>query len=567
MSWRKHFKIWDPQAEQTNAGPRGGGSTLSSKFASWLQDVYTGQPNRVERYVQYDQMDQDSEVNAALDTIAEFCTQADDDTNLPFRVMWKEDPTESESKIVQESLKKWCAINKMDQRIFRIFRSAIKYGDHFFLRDPETFELYWVNPTDVKRAVINEAEGRAVEQYVIANIHPNLGMKVATKPIDNVNTLANSNVTNAAGPFSVASGYSKPNQGIGEIAISGEHVLHVSLNEGLDASWPFGPSILDSVFKIYKQKEMLEDAIIIYRVQRAPERRVFYIDTGNLPSHQAMAFVERVKNEIHQRRIPSRSGGSATMDASYNPLSIMEDFFFAQTADGRGSKVEVLPGGQNLGEIDDLKFFTNKLFRGLRIPSSYLPTGPDDTAVQFTDGRMGTALIQEFRFNRYCRRLQGLVAPYIDKEFKTFMKHRGVNIDSSSFDLDMLEPQNFSSYREIEINNARAAVFTQLAEIPYLAHRFKLKKFMGLTDDEILENEKLWREENDEDHANNEDESADFGATGLKGPSDSDLDLSGGLDLGPIEGEPGAEGAPPTAGAAPGGAPAPAPGGATPPAA
>ena len=545
-SWRKHFKIWDPETELKGSG-RGASSGSSAKFASWLQEVYTGQPNRVERYIQYDQMDQDSEINAALDTISEFCTQSDIDTNLPFRVMWKEDPTESESKIVAESLKKWCAINKMDQRIFRTFRNAIKYGDHFFLRDPETFELYWVNPTDVKRAVINEAEGRAVEQYVISNIHPNLANKVATKPIDNVQTLASAATTNAAGPYSTPSGYAKPGSQGGEVAIDGEHVLHLTLNEGLDASWPFGGSILDSVFKIYKQKELLEDAIIIYRVQRAPERRVFYIDTGNLPAHQAMAFVERVKNEIHQRRIPTRAGGGTALDASYNPLSIMEDFFFAQTADGRGSKVEVLPGGQGLGEIDDLKFFTNKLLRGLRIPSSYLPTGPDDTAVQFTDGRMGTALIQEFRFNRYCRRLQGLVAPYLDKEFKTFMKHRGVNIDSSSFDLDMMEPQNFSGYREIEINNARAAVFTQLAEIPYLAHRFKLQKFLGLTDDEILDNERQWKEENAGTEAAGDEESAGFSATGLKGPGESDLDLSGGLgaELAPEEGE--AEGAAPPA--------------------
>ena len=452
-SWRKHFKIWEPETELSGNG-RAAGTGSSAKFASWLQEVYTGQPNRVERYVQYDQMDQDSEINAALDTIAEFCTQAESDTNLPFRVMWKDDPTESESKIVQESLKKWCAINKFGQRIFKTFRNSIKYGDHFFLRDPETFELYWINPTDVKRAVINEAEGRSIEQYVISNIHPNLAAKVATTPIDNVQTLASQAASGSAGLYSSSGNFTASGTQGGEVAIDAEHVLHLTLNEGLDASWPFGASILDSVFKIYKQKELLEDAIIIYRVQRAPERRVFYIDTGNLPAHQAMAFVERVKNEIHQRRIPTRSGGGTALDASYNPLSIMEDFFFAQTADGRGSKVEVLPGGTGLGEIDDWKFFTNKLLRGLRIPSSYLPTGPDDTAVQFTDGRMGTALIQEFRFNRYCRRLQGLVAPYLDKEFKTFMKHRGVNIDSSSFDIDMLEPQNFSGYREIEINNA-----------------------------------------------------------------------------------------------------------------
>ena len=557
--WKKHFKIWEPEKELGKSG-QGGGAASSSKFASWLQEVYTGQPNRTDRYTQYDQMDIDSEVNAALDTISEFCTQSDAETNLPFRVIWKNEPTESESKIVGESLKKWTAINKMDQRIFRIFRSAIKYGDHFFLRDPETFELYWVNPIDVKRAVINEAEGRAIEQYIISNIHPNLASKVATQPIDNVQTLPGAAVTNAAGPYSQSSNYSKPGSQGGEVAIDANDVVHISLNEGLDSSWPFGASILDSVFKIYKQKEMLEDAVIIYRVQRAPERRVFYIDTGNLPAHQAMAFVERVKNEIHQRRIPTRSGGGSSVDASYNPLSIMEDFFFAQTADGRGSKVETLPGGTGLGEIDDLKFFTNKLLRGLRIPSSYLPTGPDDSAAQFSDGRIGTALIQEYRFNRYCRRLQGLIAPYLDKEFKVFMKQRGINIDSSDFDLDFLEPQNFNDYREIEVNNARSAVFTQLSEIPYISHRFKLKKFLGLNEDEILENERLWKEENQgaEAMASDNEEAPSFAATGLKGPGESDLDLSAGMgELGaeaPVA--PGEEAAPPPLAAAPGAAPA-----------
>ena len=106
-----------------------------------------------------------------------------------------------------------------------------------------------------------------------------------------------------------------------------------------------------------------------------------------MPSHKAMGFVERVKNEIHQRRIPSRTGGGATvLDASYNPLSVMEDYFFAQTAEGRGSKVETLPGGENLGQIDDLRYFTNKMLRALRIPSSYLPTGPDDGTASYVDG-------------------------------------------------------------------------------------------------------------------------------------------------------------------------------------
>ena len=83
-----------------------------------------------------------------------------------------------------------------------------------------------------------------------------------------------------------------------EVAIDAEHIVHLSLSEGLDNNFPFGNSLLESIFKVYKQKELLEDAIIIYRTQRAPERRVFYIDVGNM-SHLAMQFVERVKTEIH----------------------------------------------------------------------------------------------------------------------------------------------------------------------------------------------------------------------------------------------------------------------------
>ena len=126
--------------------------------------------------------------------------------------------------------------------------------------------------------------------------------------------------------------------------VDAKHVVHISLSEGIDGFWPFGNSILEPVFKVYKQKELLEDAILIYRVQRAPERRVFYIDVGNMPTHKARAHLERIKNDIHQRRIPSKTGGGQNItDSAYNPLSIMEDYFFAQTAEGRGSKVETLP--------------------------------------------------------------------------------------------------------------------------------------------------------------------------------------------------------------------------------
>jgi hypothetical protein len=212
----------------------------------------------------------------------------------------------------------------------------------------------------------------------------------------------------------------------------------------------------------------------------------------------AIQFVERVKNEMHQRRIPTVTGGGANMmDASSNPLSINEDYFFPQGQDGRGSSVETLPGGQNLGEIDDLKYFNNKMARGLRVPSSYLPTGPDDSDRVTSDGKVGTALIQEFRFNQYCERLQGHIAQKLDDEFKMFLKWRGFNIDSSLFSLTFNPPQNFASYRQSELDNTRITAFQGLEQLPYMSKRFLLERFLGLTQDEIRQNEELWREERD----------------------------------------------------------------------
>jgi hypothetical protein len=183
------------------------------------------------------------------------------------------------------------------------------------------------------------------------------------------------------------------------------------------------------------------------------------------------------------------------MDATYNPLSTNEDYFFPQTADGRGSTVDTLQGGSNLGEITDLRFFTNKLFRGLRIPASYLPTGIDDGTQTISDGKVGTALIQEWRFNQYCKRLQRMIVTKLNAEFKLFMRWRGINIDNQLFDLVFEEPQNFAQYRQAEIDAARIATFTQLEQIPYLSKRFLMTRYLGLSEMEMKENEMMWKEE------------------------------------------------------------------------
>jgi len=363
----------------------------------------------------------------------------------------------------------------------------------------------YIDPSKIDKIIVNESEGKVPEQYVIRDLNINLQNLTVTQisPGNTTGTPGGTNYSTAGaqqrgmvGSVSQASG-GRFGMNQNQFAIDAKHVIHLSMSEGLDNNFPFGNSLLESIFKVYKQKELLEDAIIIYRVQRAPERRVFYIDVGNMPSHLAMGFVERVKNEVNQRRIPSvTGGGSSVIDASYNPLSINEDYFFPQTSEGRGSKVELLPGGTNLGEIDDLRYFTNKLFRALRIPSSYLPTGADDGGSSFNDGRVGTAYIQELRFNKYCERLQSLMHDQFDTEFKLYLHNKGINIDSNIFDVMFNPPQNFASYRQAEMDTARVNTFGAMVAIPFVSKRFAMKRFLGMTAEEVAENEKMWKEEN-----------------------------------------------------------------------
>jgi hypothetical protein len=507
MSWKKYFTPVNQNGTFSPLGGPDGSSATTRNYSSYLPDVYTGSPNRIERYLQYDTMDMDSEVNAALDIISEFSTQKSTDNGTPFFVNFRDKASSVEVKLIRDYLQKWCRLQKFETRMFRIFRNTIKYGDSIFIRDPETKKWFYIDPGKLVKIIVNESDGKKPEQYVIRDINPNF-LNLVTTQINpsNQNTQPGGSayVTGGAGARGMTGAFPQQSgtrfsTAQNEAAIEAKHVVHLSLSEGLDNNYPFGNSLLESVFKVYKQKELLEDAIIIYRVQRAPERRVFYIDVGNMPSHMAMSFVERVKNEIHQRRIPSATGGGqSVVDASYNPLSINEDYFFPQTAEGRGSKVETLPGGTNLGEIDDLRYFTNKLFRALRIPSSYLPTGPDDSAAVFSDGRVGTAYIQELRFNKYCERLQSLIEAEFNIEFKLYMKDNGIVIDDSLFDIRFNPPQNFAAYRLSELDTARVQTFTTMQEVPYMSKRFAMKRYLGLSQEEIVENERLWREENRE---------------------------------------------------------------------
>lgn len=540
MSWKKYFKPVNSVLPSDQSGSSNSYASVN-KFNNWLPEVYEGPADRLQRYQMYETMNLDHEIHQALDTIADFSTEADNQTKLPFIVEYTDLPTDSEQKLISRSLRQWCILNDFNKRLWRMFRSTLLYGDQFFIRDPETFKMMWCDPNKVTKVIVNESSGKKIESYYIKDLDLNLTELVATSQQNrNRGAYGGANSIMFAAPLNGGSSFgSMPTSGgvtdgrfgaEGEIPVASEHVVHISLGDGLTSEWPFGTSILEYVYKVYKQKELLEDSILIYRVHRAPERRVFFIDVGSMPPNKAQQYLERVKYEVQQKRIPSRSGGGQNIsDSAYNPMSSLEDYFFATTPEGRGSKVETLPGGDNLGDIDDLRYFNNKMLRALGVPSSYLPTGPEDGTASYNDGRVGTAFIQEFRFAKVCERYQKQLAKTFDKEFKLFLKHKGIEIDNALFTVKFAEPQSFSEYRQLELDAAQINVFSAMTEVPYVSKRFALKRYLGWSEDEIKVNERMWAEEQGT-NKQKPTSTADLSAAGITSSGIDSMAPPGGFD-------------------------------------
>jgi len=321
MSYRKEQMIVKPNArlksklKRMNGSPSPiSGQGVGANYSSPLPEIYSGHTQRIPRYSQYQQMDEDADINGSLDTIADFCTQTDENSGRLFEINYNREPSNVEVKILNDVMRKWTKTNEFNTRLWRMFRSTLMYGDQFFIRDPETLKWMWVDPANVEKVLVNESEGKKIEAFVIRDLDVNNEMLTASDPTQygvnqiglGTNTLQNNSDPSALGGYGLPNHY---NTGAAHMtAVAAEHVVHLSLSEGLDASWPFGT---------------FPPAMLIYRIHRAPERRVFYIDTGSLPVHKANAYIERVKNETRQRRVPTRNGqGQSVTSTAYNPLCL-----------------------------------------------------------------------------------------------------------------------------------------------------------------------------------------------------------------------------------------------------
>jgi len=251
-------------------------------------------------------------------------------------------------------------------------------------------------------------------------------------------------------------------------------------------------SYLHKAIKALNQLRMIEDSLVIYRLSRAPERRIFYIDVGNLPKVKAEQYLRDVMTRYRNKLVYDANTGEIRDDKKY--MAMLEDFWLPRREGGRGTEISTLPGGQNLGEITDIEYFKKKLYRSLNVPPSRM-----DGEGGFNLGRSSEILRDELKFTKFVSRLRKRFSNMFNDMLKTQLLLKNVitpedwEVMSEHIQYDFLYDNHFSELKEAELMNERLTL-VQTAE-PYVGKYYSQdyirRKILRQTDIEIIEQDKL----------------------------------------------------------------------------
>ena len=255
-------------------------------------------------------------------------------------------------------------------------------------------------------------------------------------------------------------------------------------------------SYLHKAIKSLNQLRMIEDSLVIYRLSRAPERRIFYIDVGNLPKVKAEQYLRDVMMRYRNKLVYDASTGEIRDDKKF--MSMLEDFWLPRREGGRGTEITTLPGGQNLGEITDIEYFKKKLYRSLNVPPSRM-----DGEGGFNLGRSSEILRDEVKFSKFVARLRKRFSYMFSDMLKTQLILKNIitpedwQMMEEHIQYDFLYDNHFSELKDAELLNERLAM-VQTAE-PYVGKYFSQdylrRKILRQTDQEILEEDALIKKE------------------------------------------------------------------------
>ena len=255
-------------------------------------------------------------------------------------------------------------------------------------------------------------------------------------------------------------------------------------------------SYLHKAIKGLNQLRMIEDSLVIYRLSRAPERRIFYIDVGNLPKMKAEQYLRDVMMRYRNKLVYDAQTGEIRDDKKY--MSMLEDFWLPRREGGRGTEISTLPGGQNLGELSDIKYFQEKLYRSLNVPTSRI--GGQEG---FNLGRSSEILRDELKFTKFVGRLRKRFSAMFNDLLRTQLILKNIvspedwNTMSEHIQYDFLYDNHFSELKDAELMTERLNIAATAEPYigKYYSQDYVRRKILRQTDEEIIEQDKLIKQE------------------------------------------------------------------------
>ena len=399
---------------------------------SGMQSNYLRNQNRGDRYVDFDQMEYTPEIASTLDIYADEMT-----TSSNLNPLLTIDCSNEEIKSILETL--YENILNAEFNLFGWCRTMCKYGDYFLYLDIDEHEgitnVIGLPPAEIERL---EGEDKANPNYV--QFQWNSG------------------------------GLTFENWQIAQFRILGN-----------DKYAPYGTSILEPARRIWRQLILLEDAMMAYRIVRSPERRVFYIDVGNISAEDVDQYMQKVVTQMKRNQVIDPATGR--VDLRYNPMSIDEDYFIPVRG-GSSSKIDTLPGGTYTGDIDDVKYLRDKLFSALKVPQSYLSRGEGGEEDKTTLAQ------KDVRFARTIQRLQRAITSELEKIGVIHLYTLGFREhDLVSFKLHLSNPSKIAELQELDHWKAKFDAAASATE-GFFSKRWISKKLFNLSDEEIVRNQR-----------------------------------------------------------------------------
>ncbi len=409
-------------------------SSALSVFRRAHSDVYSntlsayGAYDRMSRYSDFAEMETTPEIASALDIYAEETVSADEH-GRSLHIY-------SENRKIQEHLEHlFYDVLNVEFNLVMWVRNLCKYGDFFLFND----------------------------------VSPEFGV-VAAYPIA-ISEMEREEGFDPDDPLAVRFRWvTQGNQLLENWQISHFRLL------GNDAFLPYGSSVLEAARRIWRQLILIEDAMLVYRVIRAPERRVFYIDVGNVPPEDVPNYLEQAQTSLKKNQVVDKDTGK--VDLRYNPLSVDEDYFLPVRGGESGTKIETLAGGQNTAAIEDVQYIQKKLFAALKIPRAYL--GYDEDV-----GAKATLAQEDIRFSRSIQRIQKTILSELNKLAMIHLYCHGYEGEElADFELHLSNPSTIGQQQKLELVRSRFEIAGTAPE-GSVNRAWIQKNVLGLTDEEI----------------------------------------------------------------------------------